>query len=83
MSKPEKGKLFRKLLMLSVLCLCLAGFSFGSAGRSAAAFDCCTDCDARYQTCMNACVNDPEPSACYLLCENHEYACRDRCGCDE
>jgi hypothetical protein len=83
MAEMKKEKLFRKFLMLCVFSLCLAGFSLSSTGGKAKAQDCCSDCDARYATCVNNCVFNPEPEdACFFFCEGALARCRNRCGCD-
>lgn len=75
MLRSEMTRLFRRVLILVVLAVCLSIASFAPVG-SASMIPCCSACDACYTNCDN---NDPTP-ACYNHCFN---LCRHGCseGC--
>jgi len=66
-----------KLVKLGFLFLVLAGL-IASQPRTASALLCCSTCDTRYDSCVNACA--PGDSKCQLACTDRLNTCERSCS---
>ncbi|HEX8091376.1 MAG TPA: hypothetical protein VF762_21155 [Blastocatellia bacterium] len=82
MKQSQIRALVRKLVVLSVLVVCLGIFSFGFAEKNASAAACCDSCDPSFDSCITSC-GDPAPSACIFFCNRQYNRCLSTCdpGC--
>jgi len=74
------GRLFGRLVMLSIL-TCLLAFNFGQTNSSAAA--CCSTCYPTWAACYDQCDAAGGLGACYDFCDRQYQRCEDTCdsGC--
>ncbi|MFP5260715.1 MAG: hypothetical protein ACLGJB_02275 [Blastocatellia bacterium] len=82
MKQSQIRALVRKLIVLSILVVCLGIFSFGFAEKNASAAICCSSCDPNFDTCISGC-GDPAPSSCIFICNRQYNRCASTCdpGC--
>jgi hypothetical protein len=82
MKQSQVSRLVRKLIVLSILVLCLGVFSFGFGEKETFAAACCSSCDSDYDSCITSC-GDPAPSACIFFCNRQHNRCLSTCdsGC--
>jgi hypothetical protein len=74
MKQSQIQRLVRKLIVLSILVVCLGAFNFGYAGKKPMIQPCCSQCDPDFEACVTSC-GDPASGACLTFC-NGKY---DRC----
>lgn len=78
MKQSQLSRLVRKLIVLSVLVVCLGAFNFGYAAKPALIQPCCSECDPNFAACVANCGN-PAPAACYDLCISKQDRCYNIC----
>jgi hypothetical protein len=68
MLKPKLPRITRRLVMLSVLVVCLGMTVLSSGIRKTSAYPCCSPCFDCYDSCYGLPTNE-EMNACYARCE--------------